>query len=175
MKRIWFTQQKPFGYAPLRAGLGLISVEELREYGIFNGTACKEAILKTHQQTCKSLSDFGYNPEMLCPKIYTTRTHRLSGEYVVVEGSRFKARPVEPKIKFKARCVGEFTIRTFDSGNTIHLFIGKEHSFPELDLGFKGATFNMLSNELLRLNKNSTIDTGFHVNLLEPIETRKVA
>ncbi len=52
MKRIFFTQQKPFGYVPLRAGLGLITEEDLREYGDFYGSEDKDAILKMHQRSC---------------------------------------------------------------------------------------------------------------------------
>ncbi len=147
MKRIYFTQQKPFGYAPLRAGLGLITEEEL--------------------------------PEMLCKKIYTTRTRRLSGEYIVVEGSWFKAKPVEPEIKFMVRKkyqlhIGIQAIRSdaiFGDPEWRHTtLLDKDGlTFPELDLGIKGATFEQLRNELLRLNKKATLETLFYVSLLETI------
>jgi len=39
----------------------------------------------------------------------------------------------------------------------------------EKDLGVKGATFEQLRDELLRLNKKATLDTPFYVNLLEPM------
>lgn len=186
MKRIWFTQQKPFGYMPLRAGLRLCTLEELRERGIFYGSEAKEAILRTHQRTCKSLTDIGYNPEMLCPKLYTTRTHRLSGEYYVVEGSRFKAKPVEPRIEFVVSNTWELNL---SSGNILGLtnkipsvpmplekFMDwdyPEFTIPELDLGFRGASFKMLRAELLHLNKKATIETPFFINKLEPILREK--
>lgn len=184
-KRIWFTQQKPFGYMPLRAGLGLCTLEELRERGIFYGSQAKEAILKTHQQTGKSLTDIEYIPEMLCQKLYTTRTHPLSGEYIVVEGSRFKANPVEPTIEFQVTKVYPLDLKNqlifgWETekcgtvwGNT--KILEKDGlSFPELDLGFRGADFTMLRDELLHLNKTATINTTFYVNKLEPIIARKV-
>lgn len=189
-KRVWFVQQKPFGHMPLRAGLGLCTLEDLRERGIFYGTEAKEAILKTHQQTCGSLSDIGYRPELLCPKIFTTRTHRLKGKYQVVEGSRFKARPVEPAIRFTVNETWELDLRRaivklpddriagwgwLDSGQMQAEFgpdrMGNlaftNYTFPEIDLGFKGASFEMLRAELLRLNPKATIDTPFYVSWLE--------
>ncbi len=142
MKRIYFSQQKPFGYAPLRAGLGLIPENEL--------------------------------PQTLCQKIYTTRTHRLSGEYVVVEGSRFKAKPVEPEIKFNVSISEEIDLKRGifkKDDNIIGWAIANrgDLTYPELDLGIKGATFELLKNELLRLNKKATIETPFYVSVLEPI------
>ena len=185
MKRIWFSQQAPFGHMPLRAGLGLITEEELRMHGVFNGTACHEAILKTHQRTCKSLTDIGYAPEMLCPKLYTTRTHPLSGEYFVVEGSRFKAKPVEPRIEFKVTpiCLVDFKNKVFLDLNSKKFFAEWNYfttyspenghtTFPEHDLGIKGVSFSNLRDELLRLNKKATIDTAFFINKLEPIGAR---
>lgn len=187
-KRIWFTQQAPFGHMPLRAGLGLCTLEELRDRGIFYGTEAKEAILKTHQRTCKSLTDIGYNPEMLCPKRYTTRTHRLSGKYYVVEGSRFKAKPVEPRIEFVVTNTWELNLNTGTilgltnkipaTPMPLKMFVDWDYpelTIPELDLGFHGASLDMLRSELLRLNKKASIDTTFYVNKLEPIKTRRVA
>jgi len=137
VKRIWMVQQKPFDYRPLRAGLGLIT-EELDAPGMTG----------------------------LCPKIYTTRTHRLSGEYYVVEGSRFKAKPVVPEIRFKVTTVASLNLHdgvvTFPPR-----FDFSWKTFPEKDLGVKGATFEQLRDELLRLNKKATIDTPFFVNKLE--------
>ncbi len=146
----------------------------MREYGIFNGSEVKDAILKMHQRSCPSLTDFEYNPEMLCPKIYTTRTRRLSGEYVVVEGSRFRAKPVEPEIKFNVSISEELDLKRAifkKDDNIIGWAIANrgDLTFPELDLGIKGATFEHLKNELLRLNKKATIETPFYVNLIEPI------
>ena len=148
MKRIYFSQQKPFGYAPLRAGLGLITEEEL--------------------------------PQTLCQKIYTTRTRPLSGEYIVVEGSRFKAKPVEPEIRFKVNQTWELSLKhgliypwyTAKAGSVwggTNILEKDGLLFPELDLGFRGATFEQLRDELLRLNKKATIETPFYVSLLETI------
>ncbi len=190
VKRIWMAQQKPFGYAPLRAGLGLITEEDMREYGIFNGSEIKDAILKMHQRSCPSLTDFGYNPEMLCPKIYTTRTRRLSGEYVVVEGSRFNANPVEPEIRFQVNQTWELSLKHglilwHTRKRDYHMIAGNAWggtnilekdglTFPELDLGIKNVTFENLRDELLRLNKKATIETPFYVNLLEPHSKLKI-
>ncbi len=154
-KRIWFVQQKPFDYLPLRAGLGLITEKELE--------------LQT--QACASISRF----TVLCPKIYTTRTRPMNGEYYVVEGSRFKAKPVEPRIEFRVEISEEFDLRRgiFRKGNVLvswAIASRNDLSFPELDLGIRGATFEKLRDELLRLNPKATIDTPFYVNLLERIE-----
>lgn len=184
-KRIQFTQQKPFGYMPLRVGLGLASYEDMREYGIFYGSEVKDAILKMHQRSCPSLTDFEYNPEMLCPKIYTTRTHRLSGEYYIVEGSRFKAKPVEPRIEFQVNHTWELSLKhgliypwhTLKAGSVwggTGILEKDGLTFPELDLGVKGVAFEQLRDELLRLNKKATSETRFYVNLLEPIAHTKL-
>ncbi|MFH0904083.1 MAG: hypothetical protein V1854_02695, partial [Methanobacteriota archaeon] len=168
VKRIWMVQQKPFGYTSLRAGLGLITERDMREYGIFYGSEVKDAILKMHQRSCPSLTDFEYNPEMLCPKIYTTRTRRLSGEYVVVEGSRFKAKPVVPEIRFQVNYTWELSLKhgliypwhTMIAGSVwggTNILNKDGLTFSELDLGYRGATFEMLRDELLRLNKKATI------------------
>lgn len=185
VKRIFFTQQKPFGYAPIRAGLKLITDEELREYAIFYGSEVKEAILKAHHRSCPSLTDFGYNPGMLCPKVYTTRTRRLSGEYVVVEGSRFKAKPVEPRIEFQVNQSWELSLKhgliypwhTVKAGSVwggTSILEKDGLTFPELDLGYRGATFEQLRDELMRLNKKATIETPVYINLLEPIPHSKL-
>ena len=145
----WFIQQKPFGYVPLRAGLGLITNDELRE--------------------------FPPSLEMLCKKIYTTRTHRLSGEYVVVEGSRFKAKPVVPEIRFKVSKVADLNLHGvvfFPPGNE---FDFSWKTFAEQDLGYCGATFEQLRDELLRLNKKATIETPFYINRLEPAKSNNTA
>ena len=148
MKRIWFTQQKPFKYLPLLMGLGYFKA---RAYVNGDGTT-------------------------YVPKIYTTRTHALKGQYQVVEGSRFKAVPVVPEIKFQVRQVWELNLRKelimYSPIDLINL--EKDgFSFAELDLGYFGSTFQDLKNELLKLNKKATVDTTFYINLLEPIEEMK--
>jgi hypothetical protein len=178
-KRIWFVQQQPFRYMPLKVGLGLATPEEMRMYAVFNGSAVKEALLDIYQRDCKSLTDMRYNPEMLCPKIYTTRTRPLSGEYYVVEGSRMKATRVEPEIRFKVSQTCKLDLRGYIENATIgtrtlwskHTILDRNGlTFAELDLGIKHASFEMLRSELLRLNKKATIDTPFFVSLLEKCE-----
>lgn len=171
MKRIWFVQQKPFNYMPLRAGLGLITAAELQEVSSMH---------ELHDEI------------ELCPKIYTSRKKPLKGEYYVVEGSRFKAKPVEPRIEFKVEQTWELNLSLeaikFGSTLTNHTLLQKkeindfiiqkmiesfdmleDHTFPELDLGYKRATFNELKEVLLGCNKGTTINTPFHINRLEPI------
>ncbi len=146
MKRIWFTQQKPYDYTPLRWGLGYTSPTLFEQ-------------------------------DRFSPKIYTTRTHPLDGEYYVVEGSRFKAKPVEPKIEFRVDTYCQLDLRnalvivTADSEAwCTPLTLERDGcSFAELDLGIKGATFEQLRDELLRLNPKATPDTPFFVNRLEPL------
>lgn len=169
MKRIWFTQQAPFDYMPLRAGLGLIGVDELYEWAVFNGSKAKEVILKSHQRSCKSLADITYHPELVVPKLYTTRTRPLWGEYYVVEGSRFKATPVDPEIRFRITHVAQLNLQgvvTFLPG---HEFDFSWKDFPKQDLGYC-AGFDVLRDELLRLNKKATLDTVFYINKIEAIK-----
>lgn len=147
MKRIWFPQQKPFDYLPLRAGLGYITEDDLTA-SIYPG-----------------MSRF----TMLCPKIYTTRTRPMSGEYYVVEGSRFKAKPVEPRIEFKVRKVAEIDMDGVLTQRQGQEFNFVWRTFPEQDLGIKGATFDQLKSELMRLYPKTTMDTPFYVNLLEKV------
>lgn len=147
-KRIWFTQQQPFDYLPLRAGLGLITEDELNEHPGFTG---------------------------LCPKIYTTRTRPMQDEYYVVEGSRFKAKLVEPRIEFQVRISEELDLRRgiFKKGDTIvgwAIADRNDLTFPELDLGIKGSSFSDLKGALLKLNPKSTVDSPFYVNRLESLE-----
>jgi hypothetical protein len=150
MKRIWFTQQKPFDYIPLRLGLGYLTAEQ--------ADAASEKI------------KYGIARPTLLPKMYTTRKHRLSGEYYVVEGSRFKAKPVEPRIEFTAHPVatiifsGDHKLDWYSHNDQIPI------NLPELDLGILGATFDHLRDELFKLNKNVTVDTKFHINRLESIK-----
>ncbi len=159
MHRIWFKQQKPFDYMPLKAGLGIVSERDL-----FNYTELENMVRR---------DEF---PE-LCQKIYTTRTRKMSGEYVVVEGSWFKAVPVQPSITFKVAKTWQLDLKkerflidgTFSLTKYLHLEL-PDYTFPELDLGLKGATFQDLREELLKLNKNATIDTPFYISRLEPLQ-----
>jgi len=159
MKRIFFTQQQRLAcsYLPLRWGLGQYSDEQISK---FSG---------------KFKQDAPDHPGQYCPKVYTTRTRPLEGEYYVVEGSRYKAKPVEPRIEFQVRISEELDLRKgiFKKKDTIVGWAIADRnglSFPELDLGIRGTTFEQLRNELLRLSPKATIDTSFYVNLLENIE-----
>jgi len=148
MKRIWFTQQKQFDYIPLRLGLGYFTSEQ-----------ADEARRKKYNKVAP----------IFLPKLYTTRTHKLNGDYYVVEGSRFKAKPVEPRIEFTAHPVAtiKFTfppaVEWYSQEDTIPANIA------ELDLGIAGVTLDHVRAELFRLNKNVTTDTIFHINKLEAI------
>lgn len=160
MKRIWFTQQQKLNcnYLPLRWGLGQYSDEAIESFA------------------CLFKDDAPDNPKKLyCPKIYTTRTHPLEGEYYVVEGSRFKAKPIEPRIEFRAVANCQLDLRTAlatadGKAWCTPLVLARDgHSFAELDLGTKRATFEQLRDELLRLNPKATLDTPFFVNKIEPL------
>ena len=148
MKRIWFTQQQQFDYIPLRLGLGYLTAEQ-----------ADEARRKR----------YGKVAPILLPKLYTTRTHRLNGEYYVVEGSRFKAKPLEPRIEFTAHPVA--TIQ-FNFPPVVE-WHSQDDQIPtnlaEQDLGIQGVTLDHLRAELFRLNKKVTSDTIFHINKLEAI------
>jgi len=156
MKRIWFVQQQPFDFMPLKAGLGIITEEELDEYiGYWNKFPSKTR-------------------PVLCPKIYTTRKQPMSGEYQVVRGSRFKAVPLDPPIEFQVKCSVPFNLRDLsipmDCDITGNLDLHSRYMIPELDLGIVGTTAEMLRDELLRLNKKATLDTSMYINKLEPLD-----
>lgn len=166
MRRIWFTQQQKLNcnYLPLRWGLGQYSDEAIDDFA---------RIFK---------NDAPDNPKKLyCPKLYTTRTHCLSGEYIVVEGSRFKAKPVEPRIEFRVTSTCRLNLAEglvcpihngkpdYENWAAVEILNKNNLTFAELDLGIKGAAYGHLRDELLRLNPKATIDTPFYVNLLEAL------
>jgi len=156
-KRVWFVQQQPFDFMPLKAGLGIITEDELIKY---------QEKMNSHPLTSVGC---------LCPKIYTTRTRRMSGEYQVVRGSRFKAKPLDPPIHFKVEESYEIDFKThylMVGGSVVHASYLDDlgYNFSELDLGIRGQSIETLHDELLRLNKKATIDTKFYVNKLEPID-----
>jgi hypothetical protein len=148
MKRLWFPQQKPYGYVPLRWGLEYIELPSFMK-------------------------------NRFAPKVYTTRTHPLKGAYYAVEGSRFDAHPVEPKLEFTV--VGNCMIdlrnaQVTTDGQTwfTDVILAKNgYSFAELDLGVKGATFEQLRGELLRSYPKATLDTPFYVSRLEGISVKE--
>ncbi len=147
MKRIWFTQQKQFDYMPLRAGLELITERELLLYSHENGFCDKG--------------------NSLCPKIYTTRTRPLSGEYYVVEGNRFKAQSIGPKIEFRVDKVWKLDL-FYETAP-----VKNKNKFAELDMGIKGTTFEGLKDELLKIYKKATIDTPFYINKMDQIRQKR--
>lgn len=169
MKRLWFVTQNPLRYMPLKAGLEIITPEEFREYGIFYGSEVKAELLKFYQQKCKSLTDIEYNPEMLYPKTFTTRSHKLNGNYHVVEGSRYRdeVHPVDPEIALTAVCKGQLDLRNRTLDGSPLAF---PDSFAQADLGIRNVTFDDLISVLLKLNKSHTIDTKFYVNRLFPLD-----
>ena len=141
---------------PLKAGLKMIPEDALQVY---------QDHMNSNPQTAVG---------NLCPKIYTTRTRRMSGEYQVVRGSRFKAKPLDQPIQFKVIESFEVDFKSntllFCGGALYPSYLGiGDHTFPELDLGIKGTTQKMLHDELLKLNKKATVDTTFYVNKLAPI------
>ena len=149
MKRIWFTQQKPFDYVPLRLGLAYLTSEQ--------ADAAAEKI------------KYDIARPTLLPKMYTTRTHRLNGEYYVVQGSRFKAEPLEPRIEFMAHDVATIQF-TFPPKLEWHSQVDLiPTNLAELDLGILGVSLDHLRAELFKLNKKVTTDTVFHINKLETI------
>lgn len=153
---MWFVQQKHFDYMPLKAGLGMITEVELKDYfGHWN---------KFPSAT----------RPVLCPKKFTTRTRRMSSEYQVVQGSRFKAVPLDPPIQFKVTesipyNLKNNTIIVNDKVVPSELLDEGDFTFPEMDLGIKGTDYLHLRDELLKLNKKTTINTEFFINRLEPI------
>lgn len=159
---IHFTQQESVDYLPLRWGLGYIKYKTAKEVN---------AIIKSMGKCTPPI------PE-LCPKMYTTRLRPLKPHltYVVVRGSRYSAKPVKPKIEFRVGMIWLLDLRNAmysasDGLNwaTIGCLDEPSQSFPELDLGYKDATWDDLVEKLLELNKKATLDTPFYINKLEPI------
>ena len=154
-KRQWFVQQQPFDFMPLKAGLGIITEEELKDY---------ELVWQSRINSFKQL---------LCPKIYTTRTRPMAGEYQVVRGSRFKAVPLDPPIEFKVKYSVPFNLKDLSIPTCIDITgsaeLHRKYTIPELDLGVVGTTAEMLRGELIKLNKKVTLDTPMYINKLEPI------
>lgn len=150
---------------PLKAGLGTITTEELREYCIFHAPEVKPELLKLYKLRDKSITDIEYLPELLCPKLYTTRSHRLNGDYQVVEGSRYRdeVHPADPEILLTAVCRGQLDIRNRTLNGSPLLF---PDSFAQADLGIRNATFDDLISVILKLNKKNTIDSKFYINRL---------
>ncbi len=170
MKRIFFPQQRKLfiNYLPLRWGLGQYTDKDIN-------TIC--SLFK---------EDAPDNPKNLyCKKLYTTRSKPLSGIYQVFEGDRYHAKPVEKPIIFKVDSTIKMTLNLLTE--SVHLDgdwpSGQIHesvcywkldkeglTFPELDLGIKGATFEQLRDELLKSYPKADINTSFYISKLLPLE-----
>ena len=155
MKRIWFPQQKDWDYIPLRWGLGYYSEDNVREI------LTKENLV------------FGNGELPICAKIYTTRTKPLKGDYYVVQGNRFKASALEPRIEFRVNMSCQLDLRNglvTTDGNTwatTEILSRNGRNFAELDFGDMGVTFEQFRDELLKLYPKTTIDTPFFVSKLD--------
>jgi hypothetical protein len=162
MRRVWFPQQKEWDYLPLRWGLGYNSDEEIRD------------ILQEGNLI------FGNGEFPICKKLYTTRKSPLKGEYYVVQGSRFKASALEPRIEFRVVSCCQLDLRnelvTTDGKTwaTTKILDRNGRSFAELDLGNRGVTFENLRDELLKLYPKTTIDTPFFVSSLDTLLRNEV-
>jgi hypothetical protein len=162
MRRIWFPQQKEWDYLPLRWGLGYYSDKDIRD--ILN----------------KGNLVFGNGELPICTKVYTTRVSPLKGKYYVVQGSRFKASALEPRIEFRVDACCQLDLRyglvTTDGETwaTHQILERKGHNFAELDLGINGVSFEQLRDELLRLYPKTTLDTPFFVSKLDSLSTTEM-
>lgn len=178
MARIWMKTQKEFDYLPLRWGLGQMTEKQVLDH-VWEGWM---------PRGCYFTEITGAR-EKICPKIYTTRLSqlhfdainpRLSPIYNVIEGSRYGAKELDPPIRFQVEKSYTLFLKTgyiwssqkFPDGNytTTWDYLNKDgYTFPELDLGFRGATWDMLVKVLLDLNKKAAINSQFIVNVLKPV------
>lgn len=164
MAWIHFSQQEAFDYIPLKLGLGYLKETDFLDK--------RDLYYYSEHAGCRV---------RLCSKLFTTRLRPLKPHltYTVVKGGRYSAKPVEPGITFKVRGVWELHLRSKElySYDYREIRYGNEGiesltkdglTFPELDLGFKYATWDDLVEELLDLNKKAALDTPFYVNRLIP-------
>lgn len=163
MAWIHFTQGEAFDYIPLKLGLGYLKETDFPDK--------RDLYYWSERAGCLV---------RLCSKLYTTRLHPLKPHltYTVVKGSRYSAKPVG--IEFRVREVWELHLRSKELydysygeiryGNEGLESLSKDGlTFPELDLGYKYATWDDLVEELLDLNKKATLDMPFYVNKLIPV------
>ncbi len=161
MKRIWFPQQKAWDYLPLRWGLGYYSEKEITDI-LAEGNLV-----------------FGNGELPICAKIYTTRTRPLKGDYYVVQGSRFKASALEPRIEFRVEMSCQLDLKNGlvstdgKTWATTDILSKNGRNFAELDLGDRGATFEQFREKLLSFYPKTTIDTPFFVSRLDRIQTNE--
>ena len=164
MAWIHFSQQEAFDYIPLKLGLGYLKETDFLDK--------RDLYYYSEHAGCRV---------RLCSKLFTTRLRPLKPHltYTVVKGDRYHAKPVEPKIEFRVSGVWELHLRSMELydysygeiryGNEGLESLTKDGlTFPELDLGFKYATWDDLVEELLALNKKAALDTPFYVNRLIP-------
>lgn len=130
-------------YAVLRAGLGQISMDEL-------------AKLNKEQR----VRSFGTDLTVWCPVKYLVLKHRMSGEYVVVEGPVNNQKPAEPEIRFRVNCCFVLYIRGLrGNGSELPYYLEGYRpgvssldrdgfTFPELVAGWKGFTMEDLKERL---------------------------
>lgn len=164
MAWIHFSQQEAFDYIPLKLGLGYLKETDFLDK--------RDLYYYSEHAGCRV---------RLCSKLFTTRLRPLKPHltYTVVKGDRYHAKPVEPAIKFTVEKSPLMILNlktgmikyegNFVKGEVHHNSLGlNERTFPELDLGFKYATWDDLVEELLHLNKKAALDTPFYVNRLIP-------
>lgn len=179
MARIWFNTQKEFDYLSLRWGLGQITEQQVLEHE-WEGWSPRGYYF----------TEITGARERVCPKIYTTRLNQLHFNYVdpwkspvyeVVERSRYNAKPVDPPIRFQVERTYTLFLKSQSIWSSRPMntpckysapwsYLNKDgYTFPELDLGFRGASWDMLVKVLLDLNKKATINSQFFVNVLKPV------
>ncbi len=185
MSRIWFKTQKEFDYLSLRWGLGQMTEQQVLDHD-WDGWSPRGYYF----------TEITGARERVCPKVYTTRLGQLhfnsvdprkSPVYHVVEGSRYGAKPVEPPIIFKversytlflkSQRIMSYAIpmNTPEKYSAPWSYLNKDgYTFPELDLGFRGATWEQFVKVLLGLNKKTTIDSQFFVHVLKPWYISKI-
>lgn len=170
LKKIYLRFGKSWSnYAVLRAGLGLISLEELAKLN------------KEHS--------YGTDLTVWCPVKYLVLKHRMSGEYVVVEGPVNNQKPAEPEIRFRVNCCFVLYIRGLrGNGSELPYYLEgyrpgvssldrDSFTFPELVAGWRGFSMEDLKERLFTGIKHDmdpqTMENlateKFYVNELEAI------
>lgn len=173
VKNIYLRFEKSWSeYACLRAGLGLISMEELAK--------------RSKEQKMRS---YDTDPRGWCPVKYLVLKRRMSGEYVVVEGRVSNPTPVEPEIRFRVNRYFVLYIRGMrGNGSELHYYLEgyspgvssldrEGFTFPELVAGWQGFTmedlkerlFARIEHELDPQTMENLATEKFYVNEMEAI------